>query len=242
MRLRFLLLMMLAPAAAVLTACGDSVTDPDGLANSAEAEAVMRSAEALPLLSQFLDDHGGLDGPERETLFRARELWDAGTATGDPGGADRRRLAVGHAVPVLLQAVPAHEWDLARERLGDWMATAGGMLRHVSLPEVEARIGAADDQLRRSDAAATERARIHHLLLAGSELVETTPRYVARSMTREAESALQRADRATDDPIPATTLERAQRLRDWASRAVEAGEYLLAIQRAYYAIQLVEAP
>lgn len=242
MRLRFLLLMMLAPALAVWTACGDHVTDPDGLVDSAEAEAVMRSAAALPLLPHFLDAHDGLDGRQRATLLRARELWDAGTAAEDPRGPARRRIAVGYAVPTLLDAVPADDWTDARAQLGGWMTTASGMLRHVALPEVEARIEAAGQQLRRSDAAVTERARIYHLLLAGSDLVETTPRFVARTMARRAEGVVRRAAEESEHAVAPNTLERAQRLKDWAARAVDEGEYLLAIQRAYYAIQLVEEP
>lgn len=236
--------MMLAPAAAVPTACGDSVTDPDGLLESAEAEAVMRSAEALPLLPQFLDAHAGLEGGDRTSLLlvRARELWEAGVTTGDSRGADQRRLAIDHAAPALMEVVPAHEWVEAREQLGAWITTARGMLRHVSLPAVEAQIGAAGQQLQRADAAPTDSSRIHHLLLAGSDLVETTPRHVARSMTGEADVAVQRASGATDSRLPRNTVERAQRLKDWAAQAVEEGDYLLAIQRAYYAIQLVEEP
>ncbi|NIP83486.1 MAG: hypothetical protein GWM90_31365, partial [Gemmatimonadetes bacterium] len=42
-------------AAAALSACGDEVTDPDGLIQSAEAEAVTRSARALPSLAGLMD-------------------------------------------------------------------------------------------------------------------------------------------------------------------------------------------
>ncbi len=232
--------MMLALPLAALGACGDAVTDPDGLIESAEAEAVMRSAEALPLLPEMLDFGADVGPRQRAMLQRARELWDAGTAGDDQRAAARRRLAVGYALPVLLEAVPAEQWSASRERTDAWLVTVSSMMQHLSLSPVEARIEAARHHLSRADAAVSERSRVYHLLLASSELVETTPRYVARSLARDAERAVRRASEDTADPLPATTLRRAERLKDWSAAAVEEGEYLLAIQRAYYAIQLVE--
>lgn len=232
--------MMLAFPLVALGACGDDITDPDGLIESAEAEAVMRSAEALPLLPQFLDLGEGAAVGQRAMLQRARELWDAGTAADDPRAAARRRLAVSYALPSLLEVVPDEDWAESRERVDDWMVTASAMLRHLSIPEVEARIRAASEQLKRSDAATSDRSRAYYLLLAGSELVETTPRFVARAMVRDARTAVQAAASETAEPLPAATLRRAERMKDWSATAVEEGEYLLAIQRAYYAIQLVE--
>ncbi len=185
-----------------------------------------------------MDGLSPTDDRSRATLFRARELWDAGTMVDDPRGAARRRLAVGYALPVLLEMVPEPEWVDARDRIDDWVATANSMLQHLSIPRVETRLDAAARHLERSDAAYSDRSRVYHLLLASSELVETTPGYVARTMTEDARSAVQSArerEPRPDDRI----LDRAERLKDWAVLAVEEGEYLLAIQRSYYAIQLV---
>lgn len=232
--------MMLAMSLVALGACDDDITTPDGLLDSAEAEAVMRSAEALPLLPEFLEMGGAAGSGQRATLLRARDLWTQGAATADPRAAARRRLAVGYALPVLLDVVPDEEWVESRERLDDWLTTASAMLRHLSIPEVEARIQAATRQLHRSDVARSDRSRVYYLLLAGSELVETTPRFVARTLVRDARVAVQTASGAPPAPVAASTLRRAERMRDWSATALEEGEYLLAIQRAYYAIQLVE--
>lgn len=232
--------MMLALPLVALGACGDDITNPDGLMASAEAEVVMRSAEALPLLPQFLDLGDHAPASQQPMLHRARELWDAGTAADDPRAAARRRLAVSYALPVLLEVVPAEDWTETRERVDDWMVTASAMLRHLSIPEVEARIRAAAHQLERSDAARSERSRAYYLLLAGSELVETTPRFVARTMVRDAGVAVRAAASEDAAPVAAAALRRAERMKDWSATAVEEGDYLLAIQRAYYAIQLVE--
>ena len=225
-------------ATVALSACGDEVTDPDGLIQSAEAEAVTRSAQALPSLAGLMDGLEPEDDRNRATLFRARELWDAGTAVDDPRGSARRRLAVGYALPVLMEMIAEPEWVDARDRLDDWVATASSMLQHLSIPSVENHLDAAVRHLERSDAAYSERSRVYHLLLASSELVETTPGYVARIMTAEAQTAVQAAREREPRPKE-RVLDRAERLKDWAVLAVEEGEYLLAIQRAYYATQLV---
>lgn len=237
---RFSLALTLASALAVLTACGDDLTDPTGLMESAEAEAVMRSAEALPLLTEFLESTPATVDRERATLLRARELWDAGLASDGPAGFARRRLAIRYATPVLVASVPAEEWATSRERVDAWMVTVSTMLRHLSMPDVEARIEAARAKLQQSDAATSDRERVRLLLLASSELVETTPRFVARSLAADAEAAVGAAARRASGGPPRATLERAERLKDWAAQAVVDGDYLLAIQRAYYAIQLVE--
>ena len=227
-----------------LAACGDDVTSPDGLIDSAEAEAVLRSADALPLLPSYLESADSVGERARLTLVRARELWDAGTAVDDARGAAWRRRAIGYALPMLVETVPSNGWGEARESLANWIATATEMLSQLSMPDVEARIEAAMRELVRADRATTDRTRAYHLLLAGSELVETTPRFVARSMARDADAAVRRArgksEGAARAGFPEATLERAERLKDWSARAVETGDYLLAIQRAYYAIQLVE--
>ncbi len=114
------------------------------------------------------------------------------------------------------------------------------MLRHIDMPEVQLRLETAERYLRRADASMTERGRAYNVLLATSELVETTPRHVARTMTASAGRAVEGASSRSEKPLSRRTLERAERLKDWAVAAVEEGEYLLAIQRAYYAIQLVE--
>jgi acyl-CoA reductase-like NAD-dependent aldehyde dehydrogenase len=70
--------------------------------------------------------------------------------------------------------------------------------------------------------------------------VETTPGYVSRTLVRDAETAVHRAEARLDGAPAPPALERARRLADWAARATEEQDHLRAIQRAYYAIQLVE--
>ena len=224
-----------------LAACGDEVTDPDAFSDSAEAEAVLRSAAALPALPSLIDHAGEPSDPAaRLALSRARDLWFAGLADDGHRARARRRLAVRYAAPALHAGLATTAWDEVDRGLRAWIGTAESMLRHIRLPKVEARLAAARGHLERAAAAADGPARAEALLLSGAELVETTPRFVARSLAAEAETAVRGArSRASAGEDP--DLLRAERLKDWALRAVEEGEYLLAIQRAYYAMQLVEA-
>ena len=235
-----------------LYGCGDDVTDPDAFLESAEAEAVMLSAEQLPMLPDLLASAAPSSRRDEAVLLRAQELWVEGTVADDRAAA-RRRLAVRYALPVLGESVSHEEWTAAREGIEDWILTVERLLERLALPDVEERVAAARRYLDWSDGSVGEpRRQRYYLLLGMSELVETTPRWVARRLVGEAHAAVGRAEAehgaASEDgagaekPLSQRTLERAQRLKDWADRAVVEGEYLLAIQRAYYAIQLVEVP
>lgn len=233
-------LTILTLAVAGLYGCGDDITDPDAFLESAEAEAVMQSARALPALPDLMERAVSPTSSDRAVLFRAQELWAGGTV-GDGRGDARRRLAVRYALPVLVEAVPAEEWGAVREDVDRWVATAESMLDRFSMPGVEDRIERARRYLARADAMATdERRRSYYLLLAMSELVETTPRFVAQDLVRGAAAALDRYATGSDGEDQRRVVARAARLKDWAEQAVAEGEYLLAIQRAYYAKQLVE--
>lgn len=225
-----------------LYGCGDDVTDPDAFLESAEADAVMRSARELPALPDLMDHAVSPTDRDRAVFQRARELW-AGGMIGDTRDGSRRRLAVRYALPVLVESVPAEEWSATREGIDGWVATAERLLDRLSIPDVEDRIARARRYLDRSDAVITDgRRRSYYLLLAMSELVETTPRFVARDLVRAAGVALETRRAGSDGEEQSRAVERAARLKDWAEQAVDEGNYLLAIQRAYYAKQLVEGP
>lgn len=231
-------MLVAAALAAFLPACGDDPVRPDGLFEFVEADAVIRSAAALPSLGGIALATPTTQPSQRATLVLAQQLWATGVA-GDPvRGAAQRRLAVAHATPVLAELVAEDEWPGIRSRSEDWMETAEAMLRHLILPDVERRIASARHHLGRADVAIGPEARVYHLLLALSDLVETTPRFVARGLVGDAVAAVERAE-ARGSGSDAQR-ERARRLADWAARAEEEEDHVRAIQRAYYAIQLVE--
>jgi hypothetical protein len=220
-----------------LTACDDT-TLPVGFRESLEADAILRSAAALPSLADLAARADLADPGERATLDRALELWATGSTGLDRRGAVRRRVAAAQAAPVLALRVPHEQWSSVRVGVEDWMTAADVMLRHLTLPSVQERIIQARVHLSRADLATSDEVRVYYSLLAMSELVETSPRYVARSLAAEAATAVSRAEARSGASEPA--IERARRLADWAARAVEAGDHMRAIQRSFYAIQLVE--
>ncbi len=231
-------------AAAAVYGCGDDVTDPDAFLESAEAEAVMLSAEELPLLPDLMASAEPATSREEAVLLRARELWAAGNVDDERSDA-RRRLAIRYALPVLTDALSEEEWGAVQEGLEEWLLTVESLINRLALPAVEDRVAAARRYLTWAGGPVSdEQRRRYYLLLGMSELVETTPRFVARRLTREARDAVERAVASADAGdragVSDRTLARAVRLNGWADRAVVEGEYLLAIQRAYYAIQLVE--
>ena len=148
-----------AALALLVTACGDDVTDPGALLASAEAEAIVRSAAALPSLGTLIEVFEPAGDADRATLLQAHELWTAGTAADDERGRAQRRVAVRHASPILARTVPGEEWVEVRERLDRWIGTADLMLEHLRLPEVDDRIAAARRYLQRADAATVAEGR-----------------------------------------------------------------------------------
>jgi hypothetical protein len=233
--------LLLATAALVvgLVGCGDDPTRPDELFEFAEAEVVVRSAAALPSLGDLALGTSTRDQSQRATLALAHQLWAAGSATDDLRGSAQRQAAATYATPVLAELVAEEEWHALRRRAESWMGTADRMLVHLALPEVELRLASARRHLDRSETATTRDARVYHLLMAFSDLVETTPRYVARGLVARAEEVVAGADADLAGPGSSASLDRARRLADWSARALEEGDDIRAIQRAYYAIQLV---
>jgi hypothetical protein len=232
---------MLGLAALVVSvaACGDDPLDPDARFDHTEAEAVMRSAAALPSLTGIAAGVSVQDPAQEALLVRARELWLAGAAAPDARGPAQRRIAAAYAAPVLAASLPASEWVRVRADVDQWQVTATRMIRQLPMPTVEARLADAQRNLVHSDAATSPEMRVYHLLLASSDLLETTPRFVARSLTRDASVAVRRAEARVDGDRD-RSLERARRLADWAVQALDEEDHVRAIQRAYYAMQLVE--
>jgi hypothetical protein len=239
-RLLSSVLLATAAMAALLSACGDDPIRPEGLLDIAEAEALLRSARALPTVGELAERAVLVDPDQRAALLHAQELWAAGTAADHGRGLAQRRLGARYAAPVLARTLAPDEWAGVRAGLEHWILAAEGMLHHLALPPVDERLRSARDQLRRADAATVPESRVYHLLLTLSDLVETTPGYVSRTLVREADAAVVRAEARLDgDPAP-PALVRARRLADWAAKAEAEQDHLRAIQRAYYAIQLVE--
>jgi hypothetical protein len=225
--------------AALVAGCGDDPVEPGDFFQSVEADAVMRSAAALPSLSEIALGASPAEPYQEATLVLVRQLWAAGAAAEPAAGAAQRRAAVAYAAPILTDLLPAAEWESIRGRTDDWMRVVEAMLEHLTLPDVQRRVTSARQHLDRADAAVADGTRSYHTLMALSDLIETTPRFVARRLVADATLAVARADALHGGEAEIPALARAKRLADWAARADEEEDHVKAIQRAYYAIQLV---
>ncbi len=231
----------LAVMLAFAAACEDVVTEPDGFVLAEEAAAVLRSAADLPALPDIIGEAGASGAETNLILVRADELWTEAAAENDLARASRRRAsAIALATPHLAGLVTEPALDSIQDELRGWIGLAGGMLRHLSLPQVEAALNDAARLLARADVA---EARDDHgtavwlTLSASSRLVDTTPRVVARRMTLVVSEELERR-RGADD-LDAETFLRSERMVHGARQALDEEDYVRAIQRAYYAGQLL---
>lgn len=230
-----------------LAACEDTVTDPEEVVVASEARAVLRSAADLPtlpgIINDALSDSMGVPDTDRYTLHSAEELWARAAAENDVVQSARwRQRAVSLAAPYLATRLDTAQLADLRHRLRDWIETASGMLRHFRLPEVEQALDDAAGLLARSQVteARGEHLRAVRLVLsAQSRLVDTTPRVVARRMS-DAALVRYRQVKADGVTLDERTRQRAERLVSGAREALDRQDYLRAIQRAYYANQLLE--
>ncbi|HKJ93913.1 MAG TPA: hypothetical protein VJ957_12160 [Longimicrobiales bacterium] len=239
--------LLAAVALPTLAACEDSVTNPDEVLVASEAEAVLRSAAAMPALLGVIDtvlvDSVALPDGVRYSLHTAEELWARAAADDDPARAARRRAsAVALAAPYVADHMDAARLVDLRHRLRAWVDVASGMLKHLRLPQVERDLDGAAELLARSEAAEARgehRTAVWLALSAQSRLVDTTPRVVARRMS---DGALARYRRASADGSirDEQTRQRVERLVAGAREALDQEDYLRAIQRAYYATELLE--
>lgn len=233
-------------------ACDDAVTEPDGFVLAEEAEAVLRSAAELPTLPDIIQRTAPVDGARdrsRMVLDRAQELWMAAAADGNPVmAARRRRSAIAMASPYLAERTDRQDLDGIQQELRGWVNLASGMLRHLDLPEVETALDDAVQYLARADVAAARgdhATAVWFTLTAESRLLDTTPRVVARRLADQVAAMLRtERERSPDHDGAAVpddeTMLRAERLVAGARQALDEEDYLRAIQRAYYARQLLE--
>jgi hypothetical protein len=224
-----------------VAACGDDPVQPDIFAGFAEAEAALRSASALPSLGEVVGGTPAASPARRAALIRAQELWSGSAPPHGRDGLAQRQRASALAAPILAELRTPEDLLSIRGRVDEWARTVELLTAHLVLPAVQERLRAARIQLARADGATTADLQVYHVLLAMSELVETTPAFVARALVDEADRAVGRAESALDAGPAEDNVARARRLADWSARAVDEADYLRAIQRAYYAIQLVES-
>ena len=234
-RSRPLVVLVLAVLAA---GCHDSPADPLGAPSTVETVPSLSLAAPLPDLPELVS--GTSPSSEiRSALAAWRESWDA--ASGEEDRAAARRVVAGH----LAGALDARGVEEALRSLL-WaeveVSELGLLPAELVVPLDEARVLTAQASQARREGRLGD--ALEAGLAAADRYRSVTPEAVARRLLARGRSllddAIARAE-AGDPPRPGTPLtDRARHLLDGASRAVAAGDHLIAVQRAFYGIQVLE--
>ncbi len=202
---------------------------------AAETHGALRAAEDLPTMGDLAHRTGDAPG-----MAEAERIWTESWTDGADRGRQLRMDAYRKAGPVLTEALGP---DGIRDLLVsvDGVLDAAVELDPTELPafivdgliEGEVLAQEAEQSLEVGD---LERATLL-TLQASDRLRELAPAEVAETLVREAEEALGR--NGADAPYTELDLERSRHLLISAGEAMDGGDYLRAIRRAYYACQLL---
>ncbi|MDT8342078.1 MAG: hypothetical protein RQ751_11255 [Longimicrobiales bacterium] len=214
--------------AALAAACHDSPSDPLSGITTVETAPSLAITREVPTLDRLAGGGAG-SGELAEAVREWRASWD------DPDGEVWRVAARARALPEL----HARTGDRGAQRaLAELFWLRGETERHALLPaELRGPLDEARLLLDRGEAA-LEAGRGEEALgwaLAAADRVRAvTSEAVARRLMGQGERLL------ADPPAEGVDVERARHLMNGAHRALAAGDYPLAIRRAYYARQVVE--
>lgn len=234
----------------IAAACADSPAEPEALLGGREYRSALRAAEDLPTVPRLVD-RVAAEGA-REALSQARVYWEGARRAGDSATAEAwREASYRLAAPVL--AARLDSADLARAhaalarwiRIASWLVGAEGLAPGAfeDLGPAVAEAAALLGRAREAAAAGDRVAAIEATLQAADRLEVTTPPELARRIILRAEAALaaRRREGGAGGQTPDVALRRAQRLTLGARQAFAEADYLLALQRSYYALRLLEA-
>lgn len=218
-------------------ACHDSPSDPLATLVTPETAPALEVETVLPTLPDLAARNGVEDRVSGPALAWMRS-WD------DPeGGAAARRQAVERAAPALAEALgpggtsqalaPLFQVAHSLDAITDPPASLEAMLSDVAVGVARAR--RALDQGRPAEA-------LREGLWAADRIRAASPEQVARALVSRGEEVLATAGeapggRAELDP----DRQRGVLLLERARQALEAGDYPRAVQRAFYACQLLQA-
>jgi hypothetical protein len=237
-------------AVAALAACGDS-RDPTSLLTTSETAPALNVQANLPTLPSLVSEAlGTATSAQRTRLLNALAEWAAADVTAGgpatvagPEAAAIRQDAREHAAPVLADLLGAERVDAQRSRLRELVSLGLGAAP-ADDSQLRTVLGSAAVELQR---AAERRSQddmsgaLAATMAAADALQRMTPSAIASDLVDRARSALVRG--AAQDDGAATrdeeTTSRATRLLRGAQEALGAGDYQLAIRRAFYALELL---
>ena len=217
-------------------ACHDSPADPLAGPTTVETVPSLSLAAPLPDLPELVV--GTAPPPEvRAALAAWRDSWSQAEA--QDGRDDARRIVAGHLAEVLdargvEEALRSLLW--AEVEVGE----RGPLPPELAVPLDEARVLTARAAEARRDG------RLRDALEAGLAAADlyrsVAPESVARRLLARGQALLSAATAGTerDDGPGADVTERARHLLDGAVRALDVGDYAIAVQRAFYGIQVLE--
>lgn len=222
--------------------CHDALTDPLATLVTPETAPALEVEIALPTLPD-LAARSGAEAQVPDAVLGWMESWQTADAEGDIV----RRTAVTRAAPVLARALghggvtqalaPLFQVSRSLAGLSSPPSELRPMLSEVGAGVLAARL--ALDEGRTEDA-------LREGLWASDRLRAASPEQVARALLVRGEQALDRGDQAGPNAERrAATSEGIDRRRgavllERARQALEAGDYTRAVQRAFYACQLLE--
>lgn len=221
-------------AAGVLTAlcagCHDSPADPLAAITTVETVPALDLSTPLPALNELAErvpDDAGL----RALVVEWDSSWEE-----DDGEVVRVALR-GQAVPILYEALGESSARTALASLA-WLRSDPGipdaLPGSLADPLREALLMA--DRGEAALAAGKGEQALGWALAAADRARSVTTEAVARRLVRRGEALLAR------EPAPEVDLDRATHLMNGARRALGEGDFTRAIQRAFYACQVLEGP
>lgn len=237
--MRFALRLVLGAVVVALPGCGDLATSGSAVDVTApETVPSLRFESELPTLPSVVGRWGSdlpLDGLVKEW----HRSWNQPVRNGAPVRAELN----GAAAELLAPRVDVSRVEARLEELEGTLGRVGS-LAGEALPEglalhlAEARTE--QDRAVRALEGGDRTGAIRHLLSASDVLWQLTPERVATWLVVEAEAGLRR--NGDDRAYTEETRERAQRLLAGAREALDDGASVRALERAWYAVQLLAEP
>ena len=224
---------------ALLAACQDSSTDPLALILSDDTWSALAADGHLPSV-EALVAQSGLQGPLTESAARWSSSWELPL----DAGREVRSAAYEQVSDPLADALGAEVVAGHVAALGEVLAAATALSFEQASSGLAVSFDAATQRHQEAVAALAGGQRgdaLRHTLQGSDLLREVGPEGVARMLLARAEGELERLGTqgtpASDDA--SAQVERGERLIRGAHQALAEGDYLRAIQRAFYACQVL---
>jgi hypothetical protein len=234
---------LLAGVLVPLWGCGDLDTGPPVELRSEDPVVSLHFSDRLPTFAALVERWAPQPG-----LERLSEEWQTSWEEAESGGPAARRAVVEAGSALLVDAVPNTALNEAFRQVDEAIAAAEEVLGariasdvregHPELtgPVVEA--ARHRDQALQARTVGDREVQLRHTLLAADLLRGTTAEPLALLFIEQGELELRRISEL--DPYPSVTRDRARRLLLGAREAIETGNPVLGLQRAWYAVGLLK--